>query len=457
MGIPNWAHFVGIGGAGMSAIAQILLESGYKVSGSDLKTSDVTKRLQRYGATIYKGHSKDNVREGVEGVVISTAIPLDNVEVKEAYQRGIPVIKRAEMLGRLMKLQKGIAVAGAHGKTTTTSMISLLLEKGGFDPTVVVGGEVNDIGSNAKKGEGEYLVAEADESDGSFLLLEPFIVVVTNVEDDHLENYGTIREIQNAFKKFIRKVPQEGKIVLCNDDSFLKTLVNDFKNNVVTYGLEHPADFMAKDVTVNNGGTSAKVFYKEQYLGELKLSVPGKHNISNALAAIAVGHGLGLSFQEMAEILKSFRGVKRRFQLIGEKSGIKIIDDYAHHPTEIKATLKAASETHNGRIIAVFQPHRYSRTKQLYREFGEAFEDADQVIITSIYSAGEKEIPGVSAEKIAQIAREKKPGKKVLYLPDTNSILNYLHENVQSQDMIITLGAGDIWKVGVLFAQKLGA
>jgi UDP-N-acetylmuramate--alanine ligase len=455
--IPNWVHFVGIGGAGMSAIAQILLDLGYKVSGSDLKSSEVTKRLGKNGAIIFKNHCKSNVLDGVNLIVISSAIPSENEEVKEAEKRGIPVIIRAEMLGKLMKRQKGIAVAGAHGKTTTTSMISLLLQKNNMDPTLVVGGEINDIGSNARFGVGEYLVAEADESDGSFLLLEPYIAVVTNVEDDHLEHYGSIKKIQEAFIEFISKIPPDGKAVLCNDDVFLNEIYKNINRNIVLFGIDNNADYCAKNINFLNGESFSDIFYKGKKLGTLRLSVPGKHNIYNALASLAVGYELGLKFSEMDEILYSFKGVKRRFQFLGEKNGIKIIDDYAHHPTEVKATIEAAKSSYNNRIIVIFQPHRYSRTKQLYKEFGEALINADQVIVTPIYSAGEKKINGVSAEKIVSSAREIAPDKPVLYLQDTNTIMNHLKKIICQGDMIITMGAGDIWKIGDELLQNIGA
>ncbi len=445
----QWIHFIGIGGAGMSGIAKVLLELGYKVSGSDLSTSDITKRLESMGASIYRGHQEDNLDEGVDKVVVSSAVPKDNPEVVKAQRLGIPVIQRAEMLGYLMEFQKGIAVAGAHGKTTTTSMISLILEKNGYDPTVVVGGELNDIGGNAKLGAGRYLVAEADESDGSFLKLKPTVTVVTNVEDDHLDYYGTRENIQNAFREFISRTPHEGFSVLCLDDPVLSKMIPQIKGaaRIITYGFSPEADFSAVNINLEKIPTSATVLLQGKVLGEIYLNIPGKHNVLNALATVAVGINCGLSFQEIVNGLQAFHGVQRRFQQVGRIEGIQVVDDYAHHPTEIKATLAAARTTRPKRVVAVFQPHRFTRTQLLAHEFGTAFTDADILIINEIYPAGEKPIPGVSARLIVdQIkAQTRQP---LEYIENKNDITKRLLEIVQSGDLVITLGAGNIWTVG---------
>jgi len=392
----DWVHFIGIGGAGMSGIAKVLLDLGYKISGSDLNVTETTKRLGKNGATVFTGHKASNVQKGIDVVVVSSAIPEDNDEVKKAQEFNIPVIQRAEMLAKLMENQKAICVAGAHGKTTTTSMIALVLEKNNLDPTVVVGGELNDIGGNAKLGRGEYLVAEADESDGSFLKLLPWATVVTNIEDDHLDHYGTLENIVEAFRQFINLGSPQGFSILCIDNTFVKKLADQIPGKLITYGIQENAQYTAKDIVYEGLLTKAKIYFNDNLLGTLELNVPGKHNISNALAAISIGHQLGIDFQDIKEALKGFKGVQRRFQLIGKVNNVQVVDDYAHHPTEIKATLEAARNSHSGRLIAVFQPHSYTRTKFLAKEFAASFKAADKVILAEIYSAGEKPIPGVS-------------------------------------------------------------
>lgn len=456
--VTKWYHFIGIGGIGMSALAHVLVDSGYKVTGSDLKLSSITSKLEERGVEITEGHSKNNIKDGIDMVVFSTAVSRSNVEIIEAQNKYIPVIKRVELLGNLMDSLNGIAVTGTHGKTTTSSMIALVLDKAGFSPTVAIGGELEEIGGNGKKGTGSYLVAEVDESDGSFVHLTPKVAVVTNIEDDHLPYYGSMQSLKNAYKNFLDKVLSSGKAILCFDDPVVKNLaLNEYTKEYVSYGLKSEADYTAQNIIAHSFGSSAEIYYRNEKIGSLKLRVPGKHNLSNALAAIASCEYLGLRFQDIISILEDFQGAKRRFQLIGEKRGIKIIDDYAHHPTEITTTLKTASETHKGRLIVVFQPHRYTRTKQLYKELGASFNLADHVIITSIYAASEEPIEGISAEIVAETAKKNTPDKPIYYLPDHESILNYLHENVCSGDMVLTLGAGDIWKIGVLYAQKLGA
>lgn len=440
----------------MSGIAKVLVELGYRISGSDLQVSDATKRLEASGATIYLGHEESNLDSRVNSVVVSSAIPRNNAEVMKARSLGIPVIQRAEMLGQLMKMQKGIAIAGAHGKTTTTSMVSLMFEKNGFDPTVVVGGELNDIGGNAKLGKGEYLVAEADESDGSFLKLQPNITVVTNVEDDHLDYYGTRENIENAFSEFIAATPDYGFTVLCLDDPVIRRLIARLRNGkrMFTYGFTDEADYYAKDVVLDGIETKAEIYYRDKHLGQLRLSIPGRHNVLNALAAVVIGINCGLDFEGVASSLQVFGGVQRRFQKIGVVDGISVYDDYAHHPTEIKATLSAARTMKPKRLIAVFQPHRYSRTQLLFREFGSAFQEADVLIVNEIYPAGEKPIPGVKAQLIIDEIT-KQTGQKVEYIAEKGAIPARLLEFVDAGDLVITLGAGNIWTIGFELYQTL--
>jgi len=426
-------HFIGIGGSGMSGLASIFLDLGYKISGSDIVTSRITKRLAGKGAIIFKGHNENNV-EGVDLVVISSAIPESNLEIKGARDRKISIIKRAEMLARLMDNKYGIAVAGTHGKSTTASMISLLLEKSGFDPTVVVGGELNNFKNNAKL------------SDGSFLELNPRMAVVTNIEDDHLDHYGNMENILKDFKKFIDKVPDNGRVILCKDCDNIKGLAKQCGRNYVSYGIFTEADLMAKDIKLDKLNSKSKIYWQDEKIGELYLKVAGYHNILNALAAIAAARELGVSFREIIEILETFQGVHRRMEIVANLNDkILILDDYAHHPTEIKATLSALRASwQDRRIIAVFQPHRYSRTKLLAEKFGKAFFNADCVVINDIYSANESPISGISGETIFKEVK-KSNHKQLKYLPSKDDILSYLSEIVQPGDIIITMGAGDIW------------
>lgn len=440
-------HFVGIGGAGMSAIAKVLLEMGYTISGSDLEPSNTTKRLKDMGATTYIGHRKENLNSP-DLLVVSSAIPEANVEVVAAREADIPILQRGEMLAQLMDMKQGIAVAGSHGKTTTTSMISLLLEKTGLDPTVLIGGELNDIGGNAKLGNGEYLVAEADESDGSFLRLKPKIGVVTNIENEHLAYYGTEERIVDAFTSFVAAIKPDGLAVLCVDSPYVDNIARSAPGRVITYGVHRQgADLTVEGITAQRLGTSSKVFKKGRELGVLTLNVPGEYNIANSLAAIAVGLELGLPFPRISQALQSFTGVHRRFELKGEVDGVSVVDDYGHHPTEIRATLKAAKQGNFNRIFAVFQPHRYTRTKFLHREFGSAFADADEVVVTEIYPAGEEPIPGVTGALVAENIMERE-NKKVTFLREMDSVPQYLRDKVGRGDLVLTLGAGDVWKVG---------
>lgn len=440
----------------MSGIATILLSQGYKVSGSDMKESTATQRLARMGAKIFTGHDAGNIGHDTDLVIISTAIGDDNPELSEARRRGLEVIKRGEMLARLMADKKGIAVAGAHGKTTTSSMIGLIFERNGLDPTIIVGGDVTQLDSNAKPGTGDYLIAEADESDGSFLLLSPFIEVITNIEDDHLDYYGSREAIKKAFGEFVDKIPPNGFAVLCIDDVNVRELMLNCGKRVITYGFSQTADYTVRNIVTEGLRTLADIYYRGNRFGRLELNIPGAHNINNAMAAIAVGCETGLDFDAVAGVLKNFRGVHRRFQLLGDVNGISIVDDYAHHPTEVKATLRAAQQTKANRVIGVFQPHRFTRTKFLYKEFGKAFSDADIIVINEIYPAGEAPIQGVSANLIVNAIAdyEKRP---VHYFRTTGEITDFLYETAEPGDLILTLGAGNIRTVGTDLVERLKA
>lgn len=452
--IPKHIHFIGIGGAGMSGIAQVLMGMGYQVSGSDLKESNITERLKLLGAEVHIGHAPEHV-DNAELVVVSSAIPENNPELREVRKKSIPVIQRGEMLAWLMRQHMGVAVAGSHGKTTTTSMMGLVLEKNELDPTIIVGGELNDIGGNAKLGSGKYLVAEADESDASFLKLNPEVVIVTNIENDHLDYYGSMNAVKNAFRQFIASVPDNGLAVLCLDDEVAGEIIGDLKRPHVTYGKKNrQADYFIDNVCLEKMKSSGDVYYRGEKLGRLELEVPGEHNLLNALAVIAVSRFIGLAFSDAANALKCFKGAGRRFQLLGEVDGVKVVDDYAHHPSELKATIKAARQVSSGRIIAVFQPHRFTRTSLLYNEFGSAFDGVDFLIINKIYSAGEKPMEGVSAALIVDAV--KKHGKpKTIYLEEMEDIVRCLLIMVKPGDLVLTLGAGDIWTCGVELVTRL--
>lgn len=446
-------HFIGIGGTGMSGIAKILLEMGYRVSGSDLKKTEITDRLEEMGAEVFKGHRALNIGDS-DLVIVSSAIPPDNPELLEAIRRNIPIMHRADMLSKIMSLKKGIAITGAHGKTTTTSMISLILDRAKFQPTVIIGGELNDIGGNAVWGKGEYLVAEADESDGSFLKLNPKIAVVTNIEDDHLDYYKTMENLIKAFKQFLENLSADSIAVLGIDNENVDKLSKKIKKKYISFAIQKPADFVARNIEFAGVNTFFDVYYKENKLGKLELKVPGLHNINNALAATAVAKQIGISINDIRSVLRDFSGVQRRFQLIGENKNIKVFDDYAHHPTEIKATLAAAKQCNPERIIAVFQPHRYTRTLNLHEEFSDAFTDADILIITDIYSAGEKPITGVTSQLIINsIKREQK--RDVIYIPNKDEIVPYLKKTIRPGDFVFTIGAGDIFKVAEQLTEQL--
>lgn len=440
-------HFVGIGGAGMSGIAQVLLESGCKISGSDIKESRNTERLKKYGARIKIGHKSENVGDA-DIVVLSSAIPEKNVEVVYAKKKNIPILLRAQMLARICEGKKSVAVAGTHGKTTTTSMISRMMDACGLDPTCLIGGELNDIGSNAKCGSSDYVVVEADESDGSFLYLNPQIIVLTNVEADHLDYYGDLDHIEDVFLKFLNKTEKDGLVISCGDYENLSRITVSADRKCVTYGLDEKNDFHAGNISFEAFSCTFDVYNKGKLLGRVSLSVPGIHNVYNALAAYALGISLDVPFSELAQCLKSFSGVQRRFQVLGEVSDITIIDDYAHHPTELKATLEAAKKGSWGRVVCIFQPHRFSRTKALGTSFKDAFDSADLAVVTDVYAAGEQPVPGVTGKLLVDAILQRNPRKPVAYLPKKSDILEFLASEVREGDLVLTAGAGDIWAVG---------
>ncbi|MEL7622185.1 MAG: UDP-N-acetylmuramate--L-alanine ligase [Clostridiales bacterium] len=449
-------HFIGIGGVGMSGIAKARLEMGKPVSGSDMAASVLTDRLLMLGAEIHiGGHHQSLISDDLEAVVVSSAIRQENPELQAALAKGIPVIHRGSCLARLMDHKKGIAVAGAHGKTTTSAMIALLLEKSGLDPAFFVGAYVGNLDTNAKWGQGEYMVAEADESDGSFLELTPVIALVTNVEDDHLDHYGSQEKINEAFVTFINKVPSGGKAILCADDPGIRQLLPLINHNrIVTYGVAEGAALRGANLRCQEGEMMAEVYWQERLLGTLRLQVYGDHNLLNALGALAAGLQCGLEFEAMAEILHSFRGAHRRLEYMGEEKGVKVYDDYAHHPTEIKATLAAAAMIGAKRMLVLFQPHRYSRTRLLAKEFGGAFGQADQLILLPIYSAGENPIAGVDSGLIAA-AVETNTGRRPAVAADFDQAAGLLQEILEPGDLVLTLGAGNVRKLGEMVLNHL--
>jgi len=445
---------VGIAGAGMSNIATILAQKGYRVSGSDLQSNSITSKLEKLGIEIYKGHSPSNLQEGVDLLVISSAIPQENCEVKLARERNIPILKRGQMLANIVNSCKAIAVAGAHGKTTTTSMLYTILENCNLDPTFILGGEMQGNNLGAKLGGGEYAIVEADESDASFLALKPYIAVVTNIEDDHLDFYKSLENLQKAFKLFVDEVKPEGFALIYGGDNTVTNIRSETRSRVITYGDTPECDYYIQNWQIKDMGSQFYVYRQGEELGLVVLPIPGKHNSLNALAALAVAYEIGLDFEAASRALQKFKGAKRRFELIGQVGNVKIIDDYAHHPTEIRATIAAARDCHpEGRIITVFQPHRFSRTKMLGQQLGEALVGVDKAIITDIYSAGEKPINGLSAEIVYEAA--KKAGCNAEYLPTFVAIEDYLLNYVQNNDLVITMGAGDIWKLGVSLLEKI--
>ena len=440
-------YFVGIGGIGMSGIAELLMSLGYRVSGSDLKLSSITKRLEKLGAVIFQGHRGDQIADA-NVIVTSTAISADNPEVLAARKKSIPIIPRAEMLAELMRIKYSIAVSGAHGKTSTTSMVAAILHTAGLDPTVVIGGLLKSIGTNALHGNGEYIVAEADESDGSFLKYSPAIAAVTNIDLEHLDFYRDIEDIKDNFVKFINSVPFYGLAVLCLDSEHIQDILPRITVRYTTFGLSNQADLQARDISFKERKGIFKVVHKGEILGEITLNLAGKHNISNALAAIAVGFELNIAFEIIKKALEKIQGVNRRLEIKGEKRGILVVDDYGHHPTEVKTTLTAVRECWpEKRIVVVFQPHRYTRTKALFDEFTRAFYQSDILFVLPIYAASEVPIEGVNSEILCEGIRDH-GHKNVSCVGDFKKSLSLLSDTVQEGDLVLTLGAGDVYTLG---------
>jgi UDP-N-acetylmuramate--alanine ligase len=440
-------HFVGIGGVGMSGIAEVLLTLGHRVSGSDIVESRVSKRLTALGARITYGHDASVVSEDVSVVVISSAVKYSNPEVLRARELRIPVIPRAEMLAELMRMKSGIAVAGTHGKTTTTSLIAAILARAGLDPTVVIGGRVHSLGSNAQLGKGDLMVTEADESDGTFLMLSPTIAVVTNIEPEHLDHYGDMERVKAAYVEFINRIPFFGAAVLCLDDVTIRSLLPQIRKRVVTYGTSAEADFVAQDASVHGMETSVRVRHAGIDMGEVNVRLPGRHQALNAVAAVAVAHELGVSFEVAAAALGEFGGIHRRFEVCGESGGVMVVSDYGHHPTEIRATLSAAREGFSRRLVVVFQPHRYTRLRDLFTDFLDAFDHADKLYLTDVYGAGEEPIEGVNGE-LLHFALKRRGHLDVAYVQDWRRLVATLQPELHSGDLVVVLGAGNIHEVG---------
>ncbi len=450
-------HFVGIGGIGMSGIAEVLCNLGYEVQGSDLKVSDVTRRLEGLGVEVFEGHDAQQVAEA-DVVVVSSAVADTNAEVQAARHRKIPVIRRAEMLAELMRLKYGIAVGGTHGKTTTTSLVAAILTHAGVDPTVVVGGKVNQLGTTAKLGQGPYLVAEADESDGSFLHLSPTIAVVTNIDPEHLDHYrGGLDEIRDTFVTFVNRIPFYGLAVLCIDHPEVQAILPTVEKRYVTYGLSAQADLMARHLRFDGPTTHFEVVRRGHSVGEFRLNMLGQHNVSNALAAIAVADELGVEPNVAREALADFDGVERRFSVRGEIGGVMVVDDYGHHPAEIRATLMGVRQAYpERRVRVVFQPHRYSRTEQLAADFASAFNDADTVLLTPLYPAGEAPIEGVNSDMLAEVIR-RHGHRDVQVANGLDQAVETMMRTSESEDVVLAFGAGDIGQFGRRLVERLSA
>ena len=446
-------HFVGIGGIGMSGIAEILLNQGFEISGSDRYLSDITKRLSGLGIKVYEGHSPANLKDA-DVLVYSSAVTIDNPEVKAAAERKIPIIKRSEMLAECMRMKYGIGIAGTHGKTTTTSMVGLTLTEGEIDPTIIVGGKLSGLGgTNARLGNGEFIIVEADEFDRTFLKLTPTIAALTTLETEHLDTYKDLNDIKSAFIEFANKVPFYGFVVLCMDEPALQDIIPQINKKIITYGLTTQADIRAVDIAHNEFESKFTVKYFNKALGEIKLKIPGLHNVKNSLVAVTIAKELGIEFSVIKKALESFSGVYRRFEVKYNKE-LLVIDDYAHHPTETTAVLAGIRAGWDRRLVAVFQPHLYSRTRDFYQEFGRSFLNSDVFICTDVYPAREEAIEGVSGEMIADTA--KKFGHKYAhYIKDKNDVPGYLNDIKKDRDIIITMGAGDIWKMGEKFVGLL--
>jgi UDP-N-acetylmuramate--alanine ligase len=445
-------YFVGIGGVGMSGIAEVLKNLGYEVRGSDLKESEITGRLRSLGITVNRGHRAENVHDA-HVVVVSSAVSEDNPEVKAARERSIPVIPRAEMLSELARLKYGVLIAGAHGKTTTTSLIASVFASVGIDPTVVIGGKLKGVGSHAILGQGDFLVAEADESDGSFLKLSPTIAVVTNIDREHMDFFGTIEDLKKAFLSFMNKVPFYGIAIICTDSEYVKELLPKIQRRIITYGLVNDCDLRARNITVDGVKSRFEAIFRGESLGYFEVPLPGSHNVCNSLAAIAAARELDIDIEKIREALRSFSGIQRRLEFKGEASGVRVYDDYGHHPTEIIVTLCAAKEamgqergTAKGRLIVLFQPHRYTRTRDLLYDFFGALGNADKVVLMDIYSAGEKALSGINSRILQEGMKDR--GIDVEYIQEREEILAYLKQELESGDMLLTLGAGDVWEIG---------
>lgn len=441
-------HFIGIGGAGMSALAYVLVKRGFEITGSDLQVGHMAYELAEAGAMVYMGHDDCQI-EGADAIVVSTAIPETNPELAAARQKNLPVLHRSDVLKELLngKGVKGVAVAGAHGKTTTSAMIGVIAAEAGIDPTVVIGGDVASLGGNARNGESEWVIAEADESDGSFLKFTPFIPVITNIEDDHLDHYGTEENIYQAFKEYLSHMREGGTALLCLDNVKVQRLAKETEREFVTYGLTEECIYQAKNIRHSIDGTDYELYHKGEKLTDVHLIVPGRHNVLNSLGAFAAAMLMGIAPDVIVAALAKFSGAKRRFETKGKENGIWVVDDYAHHPTEIAATLQAAKETGARRIVCVFQPHRYTRTKLLYDEFCNCFGNCDKLILTHIYSAGEQPIPGISGKLLAESVQQT-TGQDVVFIDSFARVEEYLYKNCEKGDLVITMGAGDVFKIG---------
>ena len=440
-------HFIGIGGSGMSGIAEVLINQGYEVSGSDMAATSVTNHLEQLGAKVFFNHASENI-EGSQVVVVSSAIDTSNPEVTTAKERMIPVIPRAEMLAELMRMKYGIAIAGTHGKTTTTSLVSTVLAGGKLDPTVIIGGRLKNTGSHAKLGQSKFLVAEADESDGSFMQLSPSIAVVTTLDEEHMDFYQTLENIKETFLKFINKIPFYGSAVLCLDDPNIQSLIPRVEKRYITYGLSSQADYTARNISIEGLKTYFNVFYHGKDLGRIRSGALGQHNVLNTLAAVAVGMELDLDFEVIANSLLQFEGVQRRFEIVKQSDELTLIDDYGHHPVEIKASLKTVKEIWpTSRLVVIFQPHRYSRTKSLMKDFWSSFNDADHLFVMDIFSAGESPLDKIHASAIVEGVREY-GHKNADYIKSQNDLNKQLHRLVKPGDVLMTLGAGDVWRLG---------
>ena len=446
LGKARHVHFVGIGGIGMSGIAEVLINLGFEVSGSDVERTAITERLASLGAVISEGHSAGNIG-GADIVVVSSAIGTENSEVRAAVDAGIPLIPRSDMLGELMRIRTGIAIAGAHGKTTTTSLAAVVLQEAGLDPTVVVGGKVKSLDANAMLGRGQYLVAEVDESDGNFVRLTPSIAIITNIDAEHLDFYGGLEKIQEAFVTFASRVPFHGVVICCIDDANVRAIMPLVDRKIITYGFSPDAD--VRGIVEEEDGTGAlfRLHAGGKDHGAIRLALPGRHNVVNAVGVCALALELGIDIDAVRRALEGFEGVGRRFERKGEECGVLVIDDYGHHPTEIKAAVETARRSFDRRVVAVFQPHRFTRTRDLHESFDRCFLDADLVFITDIYGAGETPIPGITGDLIYR-AVLRGGASKAVYLPDRGDLLDALESTTKEGDIVLTLGAGDIWKTG---------